>query len=146
MAGFTRGGDIKLDNGWVIGQDFGHWRHDYAGTSHASQGRTVDVVLVSESSAALPAAGAEQLYVSVSRGKREAHVFTDDAARLREAVSRSRAKGNASDLVELKPARPLLKRAQFMAKFSELREKVAEKVSQLTTKKEKQREQQEMDR
>ena len=148
VKGFTRQGDIALDNGWVLGKDFGHWNHGYVSTSHASQGRTVDVVLVSESRASFPAAGAEQLYVSVSRGKHAAHIYTDSLPDPREAVARSRAKENAADLVELTPVkkpRPLLKRAMFVGRVRELRGKVADRVSQLTNRKDKYREQ-EMDR
>ena len=146
VKGFTRLGDIQLDNGWVLDKDFGHLAHGYVSTSHASQGRTVDVVLVSESRASFPAAGAEQLYVSISRGKQAAHIYTDNVPALREAVARSRAKENASDLVELKPARrPLKQRAQFISRLGQLRDKVAESVSKLTSK-EKQYGREAMDR
>ena len=47
VAGFTEGGDIRLKNGWVIAKDFGHLTHNYVTTSHASQGKTVDRVLIS---------------------------------------------------------------------------------------------------
>lgn len=104
VKGFTRQGDITLDNGWVFDKSFGHICHGYVSTSHASQGRTVDVVLVSESSGSFPTAGAEQHYVSVSRGKRSAHVYTDDLPALREAVARRRPNDNASDLVGRQPA------------------------------------------
>jgi len=33
---------MKLENGWVIDSNFGHWNHGYAVTSHVSQGQTVD--------------------------------------------------------------------------------------------------------
>ena len=148
VKGFTRQGDIALDNGWVLDKSFGHLVHGYVSTSHASQGRTVDVVLVSESRASFPAAGSEQLYVSVSRGKHAAHIYTDSLPALREVVARSRAKENAADLVGLTPLkkpRPLLKRAMFVSRVKELRGKVANRVSQLTNRKDKYREQ-EMDR
>ncbi len=148
VKGFTRQGDIALDNGWVLDKSFGHVAHGYVSTSHASQGRTVDVVLVSESRASFPAAGAEQLYVSVSRGKHAAHIYTDSLPALREVVARSRAKENAADLVGLTPVRkprPLLGRTQFVSKLREVRDKVADRVSQLTNRKDKYREQ-EMER
>jgi conjugative relaxase-like TrwC/TraI family protein len=44
VQGFSKRGDIIVDHGWVIDQDFGHLAHGYVVTSHASQGVTVDKV------------------------------------------------------------------------------------------------------
>ena len=82
VKGFTSGGDLVLDNGWVIGRNFGHITHGYVVTSHASQGRTVDKVLIGQSQQSLPASDRQQLYVSVSRGREQAVIFTDDKKRL----------------------------------------------------------------
>ena len=49
VKGFTPAGDVVVDNGWVIGRDFGHVAHGYVVTSHASQGKTVDKVLIGQS-------------------------------------------------------------------------------------------------
>ena len=68
VRGFTAAGDVVVDNGWVIGRDFGHVAHGYVVTSHASQGKTVDKVLIGQSHQSLPASDRQQLYVSVSRG------------------------------------------------------------------------------
>ncbi len=46
VEGFTKKGDIKLENGVVLPKDFGHITHGYVDTSHASQGKTVDRVFV----------------------------------------------------------------------------------------------------
>lgn len=46
VEGFTKRGDIIVDNGWVVDRDFGHLTHGYVVTSHASQGVTVDKVFV----------------------------------------------------------------------------------------------------
>ena len=70
VKGFTPEGNIVVDNGWVIGRDFGHVAYGYVVTSHASQGKTVDKVLIGQSQQSLPASDREQLYVSVSRGTR----------------------------------------------------------------------------
>ena len=45
----TRQGDLRLTNGWVIGQDYGHLATGFYTTSHASQGKTVDHVLIAQS-------------------------------------------------------------------------------------------------
>ena len=69
VKGFTAGGDIALTNSWIVAKDFGHLTHGYVNTSHASQGKTVDRVLIAMGSESLPAINAEQFYVSVSRGR-----------------------------------------------------------------------------
>ena len=49
----------------------------------------MDHVFVVESSTSFPAAGKEQLYVSVSRGRKKATILTDDLDEFRQAVSRN---------------------------------------------------------
>ena len=98
LAGFTPGGDLLLSNGWTLPADYGHLAHGFVSTSHASQGRTVDHVLIAESSASFAAAGREQFYVSASRGRKSATVYTDDKDALREAVGRGTAGRAASGL------------------------------------------------
>ena len=46
IEGFTKGGDIIVNRGWVIDRDFGHLAHGYVVISHASQGVTVDKVFI----------------------------------------------------------------------------------------------------
>jgi ATP-dependent exoDNAse (exonuclease V) alpha subunit len=101
VAGATRGGDLRLSNGWVVGRDVGHIAYGYVTTSHGSQGRTVDRVLLAESAESLPAAGAEQFYVSISRGRKRATVYTDDKRALRAAVQESQSGMTAGELVSL---------------------------------------------
>ena len=72
MKGFTPEGNLVVDNGWVIGREFGHVAYGYVVTSHASQGKTVDKVLIGQSQQSLPASDRAQLYVSVSRGREQA--------------------------------------------------------------------------
>lgn len=99
VAGFTLGGNIKLENGYVVEKTFGHLAHGYCVTSHASQGKTVDRVLIAQSTASLGAASAEQFYVSASRARERVTVFTDDKARLLEAVTKTTERVSASELV-----------------------------------------------
>jgi ATP-dependent exoDNAse (exonuclease V) alpha subunit len=88
VAGFTRSGDVCLNNGWVVPRDFGTWNHGYLSTSHASQGRTVQRVLVVQSALSAGATSDTQAYVSVSRGKQRALVLTDSRTVLLDAVAR----------------------------------------------------------
>ncbi|MEM6504043.1 MAG: MobF family relaxase [Planctomycetota bacterium] len=80
--------------------DSGAFTHGYALTSHASQGRTVDRVLIAQSAESAPAASLEQLYVSVSRGREKVMLFTDDRQKLMQSVERSVARTSAIELFQ----------------------------------------------
>jgi conjugative relaxase-like TrwC/TraI family protein len=101
---FDDAGNIILDNGWLVGKDFGHLTHGYVVTSHASQGRTVDVALIGQSSASYRAASREQFYVSCSRARERVVVYTDDRAALAEAVSQTDERITATELVAGAPS------------------------------------------
>jgi conjugative relaxase-like TrwC/TraI family protein len=88
VKGFTRHGDVIADNGRIIARDWGHIAHGYAVTSHASQGKTVDKVLIGLSSDSFPAASQRSFYVQATRGREKAEIFTDDKAALLQAVRR----------------------------------------------------------
>ena len=96
---FDAQGNIVLDNGWTVGKDFGHLTYGYVVTSHASQGKTVDHVFISQGSESFIASSREQFYVSVSRARKSAMVYTDDKAALRDAVNRSDERFSATELV-----------------------------------------------
>lgn len=98
VDGFTLGGDLKLSNGWVVDKHFGHVDHGYCVTSHASQGKTVDTVLISATSRSFAAVNAEQFYVSASRGRDDCQIYTDDLESLRERVTESSVKQNGVEL------------------------------------------------
>lgn len=104
VAGFTRSGDIRLADGkgkpaGVLTKDCGFIAHGYCSTSHASQGKTVDRVLIAESAASLSVADRKQFYVSVSRGRKSLRIYTDDKAALREAVQDAGVRMAAVELV-----------------------------------------------
>lgn len=99
VAGFTDRGDLRLRNGWVVDRDFGHLAHGYVTTSHAAQGKTVDRVLVGQSSQSWAATSREQFYVSASRGRQRVTVYTDDKAALREAIQRTDERLSATEFV-----------------------------------------------
>jgi conjugative relaxase-like TrwC/TraI family protein len=98
VAGITPGGNIRLDNSWVIGKEAGHFRYGYTETSFGSQGRTVHRIILGMSSHSTPAMNMEQLYVSASRAKEWIRIYTDDKDEVREAVKRSSQKLAALDL------------------------------------------------
>jgi conjugative relaxase-like TrwC/TraI family protein len=99
VAGFTKDGDIKLVNGWVVSKDYGNFTHGYCLTSYTSQSKGVDCVFVAESSESFRAADREQFYVSASRFKESLTIYTDDKRELLNAVCKSSHRPSALDLV-----------------------------------------------
>jgi conjugative relaxase-like TrwC/TraI family protein len=100
VKGFTKDGDIKLANGWVVSKDYGNLTHGYCLTSYSSQSKGVDCVFVAESSESFRAADREQFYVSASRFKEALTIYTDDKHQLLEAVRKSSHRPSATDLVK----------------------------------------------
>jgi conjugative relaxase-like TrwC/TraI family protein len=88
LKGFTDAGDLVLDNGWVIGREWGHIAPGYAVTTYAAQGKTVDKVLVAIASESLPATSQRTAYVAATRGREQALFFTDSKEKLLKAVER----------------------------------------------------------
>jgi conjugative relaxase-like TrwC/TraI family protein len=106
VEGFTRDGDIKLSNGYVLPNDYGNVTHGYVVTSHASQGRTVDQVLIAMGNESLSAASREQFYVSVSRGREAVRLYTEDKGAMIEAVQRTSARLSATELMQSEEVKP----------------------------------------
>jgi len=107
IQGFHNDGRIDLGRGKSITADFGHI-DSAAVTSFASQGTTVDRCFLSLGTDSFPAVSPEQAYVSISRGRKSAEIFTDDRAEMLKAASKSREKEHALDLLreEVQPAQP----------------------------------------
>jgi conjugative relaxase-like TrwC/TraI family protein len=104
---FTPTGDIELANGFVVPKNYGGLAHGYVVTSHASQGKTVDKVLVALGSDSFAAANREQFYVSVSRGREAVRLYTDDKEAMMDAVLGSAARLSATELMQgVSPLRP----------------------------------------
>lgn len=82
--------------------DYGHVAHAHCVTSHASQGKTVDEVFIYQPSGTFTATNLKQFYVSVSRGRDAAHIYTDDIAELLAHASGSGDRQSALELVKRK--------------------------------------------
>lgn len=92
--------EIHLDSGRDVQfnvADNAHLDYGYAVTSHSSQGLTADRVLVHVDTEAAHEnlVNSRLAYVSVSRARDEAQIFTNDAASLSEAFSREVSKASA---------------------------------------------------
>lgn len=98
LAGLAGDGHLLLKNGWTIDRNYGHLDYGYVCTSHASQGRTVDHVLIGQGTESLPATSRESFYVSVSRARHSAKVYTDDKAALKESIAESSMRLSAVEL------------------------------------------------
>jgi conjugative relaxase-like TrwC/TraI family protein len=87
---------VHLDLGRVQPVD-----HAYAITSHASQGRTVDrALVVVDTGQSRELVNRQQFYVSISRARLEARVYTSSREGLAAAVGRDAGKSSALDLVK----------------------------------------------
>lgn len=99
IKGFDATGNIVLGNGWKVAKDYGHLTYGYCVTSHASQGKSVPRVLIGQSADSFAASSREQFYVSVSRGKKQATIYTDNKDDLLKAVERSDDRLTATELL-----------------------------------------------
>ena len=77
----------KSKNIYTLDKDFGHIAHAHCVTSYASQGKTVDEIFIHQPASTFPATDAKQFYVSVSRGRDDVHIYTDDKEQLLEYAS-----------------------------------------------------------
>ena len=132
VDGFTKTGDIKLSNGYVVPKNYGGISHGYVVTSHASQGKTVDVSLVALGQESFSAANKEQFYVSVSRGREAVRLYTDDKAAMMEAVQGSAARLSATELMQAPSAKPkptltqrLIRSGVIQRAYSAMRQRLA---------------------
>jgi len=96
------GGTIELADGRVLPSSYNTFTHGYAVTSHSSQSKTVDEVLLVASSKSFAAVNREQFYVSISRGRERVHVFTDDSELLARRVADSHERKAAIELQALR--------------------------------------------
>ena len=80
----------------MLAKNFRQFVRGYAITSYASQGKSVEHVLFSDS-AAKAATNQQQWYVTISRGKKGIRIFTTDKEQLRENITRSGHRPSAVD-------------------------------------------------
>jgi ATP-dependent exoDNAse (exonuclease V) alpha subunit len=95
-------GKIIFDKGEIIRNGAAlHLDQGMAVTSHASQAKTVDQVIVSVPVRAFSQANEAQFYVSMSRARFAMHVFTDSKVALRDAVTRPSKRLSSWELLNL---------------------------------------------
>lgn len=102
---------------YTLPKDFGHLAHAYCVTSHASQGKTVDEVFIAQPSSTFSATDLKQFYVSVSRGRDKATIYTDDVQSLLLHAAESGDRQSALELMKRK--NDTLKTAEHTARFNQ---------------------------
>ena len=100
VEGFTKDGDIRLENGKLLPKAYGHLNLGYVDTSYSSQGKTVDRVFIAAGNESLPAVGQQQWYVSASRGREMAKIYVDSKEDVREAIARTGQRLSAVELTQ----------------------------------------------
>lgn len=95
---------IALADGRTLPPSYRCFTHGYAVTSHAAQGKTVDVALFVASSRSFAAVSRESFYVGISRGREAVRIFTDDAATLERRVAETHTRKAAIELDGLREA------------------------------------------
>lgn len=102
---------LRLDSKREISAPLAQLRHidlGYASTSHAAQGATVDCVIVNVDTMRNDRlVNARQLYVSISRARFDAHLYTNDVQALGRSLARDPNKANALDVLKHRPTRKL---------------------------------------
>jgi hypothetical protein len=89
-SGYSHSGDKGQGAdavGFVIPKNFGHIKPGDTITSFSSQSGTVDHLRAVITESAMNAANIEQFYVTLSRGRKTARIYTDNKAALLDAVA-----------------------------------------------------------
>lgn len=104
VTGFDHNGRIvaKDQQGtpYNLPKNFQNFNYGYVSTSHSSQGKTSDHVLIGQSSSSFLASDQKQFYVSVSRGRKRVKIYTDNKKELKEAIMPTNNRMSALDLLK----------------------------------------------
>ncbi len=102
VKSITDTGEIELQNGSKIAKGTTAIAYGYVSTSHASQGKTTQKVIICQGAQSQGAESMEQFYVSASRAREEISIWVENKADFIEGVSRSRQGMLAQELLEQK--------------------------------------------
>jgi conjugative relaxase-like TrwC/TraI family protein len=102
VEGFTKDGDIRLENGRLLPKNWGHLSLGYTDTSYAAQGKTSDRVFISVGDESLPAVNRQGWYVAASRGREQAKIYVDSKEDVRNAIARTGERLSAVELTKTK--------------------------------------------
>lgn len=106
VQGFNDKGDIKTvkesankKTPFVLDKNHGNFDYAYCVTSYSSQGKTVDNVIISQPASTFMASNQKQFYVSVSRGRENVSIYTDDAEELLGAIEKNGNRYGSTELI-----------------------------------------------
>lgn len=85
---------------YELSKNYGHIAHAHCITSYGAQGKTVDTVFIYQPAGTFPATDAKQFYVSVSRGKENVHIYTDEKEELLRHASELGERQSAIELIK----------------------------------------------
>jgi ATP-dependent exoDNAse (exonuclease V) alpha subunit len=102
VEGFTKEGDIRLENGKLLPKTFGHFSLGYVDTSYASQGKTVDRVFIAAGNESLPAVQSAAMVCVATRGREMAKIYVEDRKDVRDAIARTGQRVSAVELTHTK--------------------------------------------
>ncbi len=109
FQGFNGDGDLVMNRGrstLVLGRDFRHLAHGLVDTSFKSQSETKARIVGAFTEANLPGINAEQYYVTLSRGRLSAKLFsTLDRGELADRICRRDSRTSATELMQRKKSR-----------------------------------------
>jgi len=91
---------IELTDGRKISLDHGHLAPGMVSTIDSAQGVSRDHTFLAISSDSFGAANQERFGVAISRGKHQAHIYTDNKQELRAAVERSGQRLTATEVAQ----------------------------------------------
>ena len=120
VEGFDKNGNIKLSNNSKIDKNFRNFNHGYVITSHSSQGKTVDRVMIAQSDTSFPASSQKQFYVSVSRGREQVTIYTNNKEGLKSTIQDSGNRMTASNVYDMSKQQKFISRSQYQNETSKL--------------------------
>lgn len=134
VKGFDRQGNIRLSNGARLPKTYGHFTNGYVMTSHSSQGKTADKVIISQSSLSKRASSMEQFYVSVSRGRQAVSIYTNNKKGLLDAIKQTTQRKAAIELLPKKKQQNMLMQNSRSLMLSRMKGKAGETVDKVMSK------------
>lgn len=134
VSGFDKQGNIKLSNGSKLPKDYGHFTSGYVMTSHSSQGKTADKVIISQSSLSGRASSMEQFYVSVSRGRSAVSIYTDNKKELLNAIKQTTQRKAATELLGKDKQHAMILQNNRSLMLKKIKDKAGATIDKVTSK------------
>lgn len=103
-------------------------------TSHSSQGKTADKVIISQSSLSGRASSMEQFYVSVSRGRTAVSIYTDNKKELLNAIKQTTQRKAATELLGKDKQQAMILHNNRSLMLKKIKDKAGATIDKVTSK------------